>query len=96
MQLRYRTLARVTLLFGFVGFGVEQSAYPAFADSVPESIRIQQQAEKAYETAPVKPIERQNAHHRDQSKDAPATDDGRGLEDQGDQVIVPYYRRPDR
>jgi len=66
------------LLFGFVGLGAWQSAYPAFADSVPESIRIQQKAEKEYETKPVVPIDRQNAHRRDLSKDAPASGEQHG------------------
>ena len=38
---------------------------PALArDDVPESLRIEQQAEKAYSKKPVVPIERGNAHHR--------------------------------
>jgi hypothetical protein len=47
----------------------------SLADSVPESIRIQQQAEKAYASAPVRPIERGNAHHRDFGKEEQGGDD---------------------
>ncbi|MFT3733007.1 MAG: hypothetical protein QM780_16570 [Hyphomicrobium sp.] len=57
------------LLIVLVGLGIALYGRIAIADSVPESIRIQEQAEKAYETAPVVPIERGNAHHREQMKD---------------------------
>ncbi len=87
MQLRYRGLARMSFLLAFVGLGALQAVYPASADSVPESIRIQQKAEKAYETAPVVPIDRQNAHRRDLTKDAPASGDQRS------QPVVPYLPR---
>jgi hypothetical protein len=63
----------------------------ALADSVPESIRIQQKAEKAYETAPVVPIDRQNAHHRDVSKDGVAPGD----DDRDQPIIIPYVPRRD-
>ncbi|MBS0235001.1 MAG: hypothetical protein JSR99_16150 [Proteobacteria bacterium] len=70
------------LLFPIVGLGIPATATIAFADSVPESIRIQQQAEKAYEAAPVVPIERGNAHHRDLQKD----------EEGGDELLLPMQR----
>ncbi len=89
MQLRYGGFARMTLLLALICLGAQQSARPAFADSVPESIRIQQKAEKAYETAPVVPIDRQNAHRRDLSKDAPASEDQRG------QPVLPDLPRHD-
>jgi hypothetical protein len=57
------------LLLPIVGLGIPAMATIAFADSVPESIRIQEKAEKAYEAAPVVPIERGNAHHRDLMND---------------------------
>lgn len=84
MQLRYSRLGHLTLLLAFAGG--PSPGYLALADSVPESIRIQQKAEKAYETAPVVPIDRQNAHRRDLSKDAPAS---------GDQQVAPSLPRQD-
>ncbi len=57
------------------GLGIPAIAGAARADSVPESIRIQQKAEKAYESAPVVPIERGNAHHREGQKDEQGGDD---------------------
>jgi hypothetical protein len=77
MQQQYRGPSRVTLLLALAALVAPLPEYLARADSVPESIRIQQKAEKAYETAPVVPIDRQNAHRRDFSKDAPASGDER-------------------
>ncbi len=64
----HRIFQRGCLLLAAAGLGIPSIATLAVADSVPESIRIQEKAEKAYERAPVVPIERGNAHHRD-SKD---------------------------
>ena len=90
MQLGYRRRGRrVTLMLAFMGLSAPLPGYLALADSVPESIRIQQEAEKAYETQPVVPIDRQNAHRRDFSKDAPASGD------QGDQQVAPLPPRQD-
>jgi hypothetical protein len=58
--------------------GIPSVAGPLFADSVPESIRIQERAEKAYESHPVVPIDRGNAHHRDGGKDEGTGGDGTG------------------
>lgn len=66
---RYRKFRRGCLLLMIAGSAIPSVGTFAFADSVPESIRIQQQAEKAYQTAPVVPIERGNAHHREIMKD---------------------------
>jgi len=41
------------------------ASLPAVADIVPESVRIQQNAKKAYSQKPVVPINRGNAHRRD-------------------------------
>ncbi len=76
MQDGYRRRSLATLLAAL--FGLSAPLTMALADSVPESIRIQQKAEKAYFAAPVVPIGRQNAHHREPSKDAPAASDERG------------------
>jgi hypothetical protein len=62
---RYRKVRRGCLqlmIAALASLGIGSLAY---ADSVPESIRLQEKAEKAYEAAPVVPIERGNAHHRD-------------------------------
>jgi hypothetical protein len=88
-MLRYRKPSRIALLPVLIGLGAALPGNIAFADSVPESIRIQQKAEKAYEAAPVAPIERQNAHHRELSRDAPASGDERT------QPVVPYMPRLD-
>jgi hypothetical protein len=40
-------------------------SFPAAADDVPESLRLEQKAKKAYSQKPVVPIDRGNAHHRD-------------------------------
>jgi hypothetical protein len=64
------------LLLTAAGLGFSAVATLALADSTPESIRIQERAEKAYETAPVVPIDRGNAHHRDSEKDDGAGTDG--------------------
>ncbi len=61
----HRELQLAYLLLPIVGLGIPAMATIALADSVPESIRIQEKAEKAYEVAPVVPIERGNAHHRE-------------------------------
>lgn len=72
---RHPKSQRVCLLFPIAGLVIPGMATVAFADSVPESIRIQQQAEKAYEAAPVVPIERGNAHHRDLQREEQGGDD---------------------
>jgi hypothetical protein len=68
-MVHYREFNRRFLMLTVAATGLPLIAGPVFADSVPESIRIQQQAEKAYESHPVVPIERGNAHHRDSGKD---------------------------
>ncbi len=69
MMQHHPRFRRAFFLAGIAGPGLAATAVVAFADSVPESIRIQERAEKAYESAPVVPIDRGNAHHRDSSKD---------------------------
>ena len=91
MQSRYGRRGRVTLLLAFIVLAAPLPECLALADSVPESIRIQQKAEKAYETAPVVPIDRQNAHHRDVSKDGVAPGD----DDRDQPIIIPYVPRRD-
>jgi hypothetical protein len=91
MQSRYHGRGHVTLLLAFIGLAAPLPESLALADSVPESIRIQQKAEKAYGTAPVVPIERQNAHHRDVSKDGAAPGD----DDRDQSIVVPYVPRRD-
>lgn len=45
--------------------GIAWDFGPAGADPIPESLRIQREAEKAYQQNRVVPIDRPNAHHRD-------------------------------
>jgi hypothetical protein len=68
-MLHFRKFGRHCLVMTIAATALPFIASPLFADSVPESIRIQQQAEKAYEARPVVPIDRGNAHHRDAGKD---------------------------
>lgn len=77
-MLHFREFKRHCLMVTIAAMGIPSVAGPLFADSVPESIRIQQQAEKAYESHPVVPIERGNAHHRDAVKDDGTGGDGSG------------------
>jgi hypothetical protein len=62
-------IAVLVAIFGLGAFGVFAYAY---ADWLPESIRIQKEAEKSYQTTPVVPIDRPNSHHREFLKDGPA------------------------
>lgn len=66
---RHRTLNRTCLVLLAAGPTLSAIGTTVFADSVPESILIQERAEKAYESAPIRPIDRGNAHHRDFQKD---------------------------
>lgn len=75
---RYRKLRRGCLLLTVGASAIPAIGGLAFADSVPESIRIQEKAEKAYESAPVVPIERGNAHHRDLKDGGEGGDGGAG------------------
>jgi hypothetical protein len=53
------------MLFSSMVPGLFMAGSPAMArDDIPESLRIEQQTEKAYNQKPVVPIERGNAHHR--------------------------------
>lgn len=75
---RYRKVCSGCLLLTIAALASPAMGRLAFADSVPESIRIQEKAEKAYESAPVVPIERGNAHHRDVKDDGEGGDGGTG------------------
>jgi hypothetical protein len=55
----------VTLFFAIVAPAFWAVSFPAAADDVPESLRIEQKALKDYSQQPVVPIDRGNAHHRD-------------------------------
>ena len=66
---RHRKFQGGRVLVTIAALGISCTGTLAFADSVPESIRIQERAEKAYAATPVVPIERGNAHHRDFQKD---------------------------
>lgn len=55
----------VALFFAVVSPGFWAASFPAVADDVPESLRIEQNALKAYSRKPVIPIDRGNAHHRE-------------------------------
>ena len=55
----------VTLFFAVLSPGFAAVSFPAVADDVPESLRIERNALKAYSQKPVVPIDRGNAHHRD-------------------------------
>ncbi len=68
-MLHDREFNRRFVILTVAAMGLPLMAGSVLADSVPESIRIQQRAEKAYESHPVVPIERGNAHHRDSGKD---------------------------
>jgi len=70
MRVPYRKQGGIALVVAFAGLGT-LSAF-AYADWVPESIRIQKAAEKSYQTTPVVPIDRPNSHHREFLKDGPA------------------------
>lgn len=54
-----------TLSFTVLTLASGAACIPAVADIVPESVRIQQNAKRAYFQKPVVPIDRGNAHHRD-------------------------------
>lgn len=54
----------VVLLFAVLLPGFWAVSISAFADDVPESLRIEQKALKDYSQKPVVPIDRGNAHHR--------------------------------
>ena len=71
----HRKLTKGWSLVVATGFALPSVMTVAVADSVPESIRLQEKAEKAYESAPVRPIDRGNAHHRD-VKDESGAEDG--------------------
>ena len=58
-----RRSAILTLLLFTLGIAWDFG--PAGADPIPESLRIQREAEKAYQQNRVVPIDRPNAHHRD-------------------------------
>jgi hypothetical protein len=88
---RQHNFRRDCLAIAVAGLGTTACAWAAVADSVPESIRIQQKAEKAYESAPVVPIERGNAHHRDSQKDEMGGDDVQPIT----HVDPPRTERPD-
>jgi len=61
-----RSRATWALFISAAATGVACPTLPAVArDSVPESLRLEEQAKKDYEQQPVVPIERGNAHHRD-------------------------------
>jgi hypothetical protein len=61
-----RSRATWALLISAAATGVACLTLPAVArDSIPESLRLEEQAKKNYEQQPVVPIERGNAHHRD-------------------------------
>lgn len=70
MRERYRNQVRIAFLIAFVELGATREL--AYADWVPESIRIQKEAEKSYQTEPVVPIDRPNSHHREFLRDGPA------------------------
>ncbi|WP_144061229.1 hypothetical protein [Hyphomicrobium denitrificans] len=55
----------VALFFAVVSPGIWAVTFPAAAEDVPESMRIEQKALKDYSQNPVVPIDRGNAHHRD-------------------------------
>jgi hypothetical protein len=57
-------VASVVLFFAIVAPGFCAVSFPAVADDVPESMRIEQKALKDYSQKPVVPIDRGNAHHR--------------------------------
>jgi hypothetical protein len=61
-------LARV-LTFAFVMMAFPLMCGPTRADDLPESLRLEQQAQKAYGQNPVVPIDRPNAHHRNSGTD---------------------------
>lgn len=74
------------LAFSIAVFATLAFATFAHADNaVPESIRLQQQAEKAYSTQPVVPIDRPNAHHRNLSGED-------GIEPSGSDQMPPQDR----
>ncbi len=73
---RHRNFYRGRVPLALVALAIPAAGTITFADSVPESIRIQEQAEKAYKSAPVVPIERGNAHHRDVGKDGEGDEGG--------------------
>jgi hypothetical protein len=58
-------VAPATLSFAVLTLASGAACFPAIADIVPESVRIQQNAKRAYFQKPVVPIDRGNAHHRD-------------------------------
>jgi hypothetical protein len=54
----------VVLFFAVLSPGFWALSFPAAADDVPESLRLEQKALKDYSQKPVVPIDRGNAHHR--------------------------------
>jgi hypothetical protein len=61
-----RSRATWAFLISVAAPGLASLTVPAVArDSLPESLRLEEQAKKDYEQQPVVPIERGNAHHRD-------------------------------
>ncbi|HVZ05177.1 hypothetical protein [Hyphomicrobium sp.] len=66
---------------------------PAIADDIPESMRIEQKAEKDYAKKPVVPINRGNAHHRNlglpSEDDLPADPGAGGASDTPQLAPVP-------
>ena len=54
-----------SLIFAVLTLSTAALSIPAAADDVPESLRLEQKAKKAYTQKPVVPIDRGNAHHRD-------------------------------
>jgi hypothetical protein len=70
MRVLDRKRACIALFFGFLGLRA-LGAF-AYADWVPESIRIQKEAEKSYRTAPIVPIVRPSPHRREFLRDGPA------------------------
>lgn len=65
----------VVLAYGMV-------SAPVVADIVPESLRIQENAKKAYSRKPVVPINRGNAHRRDLGRDLGASGGSDGVSPQ--------------
>jgi hypothetical protein len=86
-------LARV-LTFALVVMALPLISVPVRADDVPESLRLERQAEKAYGQSPVVPIDRPNAHHRNLGADDP-TDPADDLPVAPDEAPTPTPPAPD-
>jgi len=71
-----------SLSFSMIALAYGAASVPAVADTLPESLRIQQNAQKAYSRKPVVPINRGNAHHRDFDKDLGASGGSDGVSPQ--------------